>query len=130
MKTVLIYAACWLGMMVIGILNGTIREYSYGQYMHELSAHQLSTLIALVLFGVYIWFLTGVCRIESAGQALIIGLIWLVMTVVFEFVFGHYIMGHTWSRLFQDYNLVKGRVWSLVLFWTAVAPYIFHQIRS
>ena len=117
-------------MVVIGILNGIMREYLYGRSMHALSAHQLSTLTGLVLWGVYIWFLTGACRIESAKQALIIGAIWLVMTVVFEFVFGHYVMGHAWSRLFQDYNLLKGRVWSLVLIWTALAPYTFYRFRS
>jgi len=116
-------------MVVIGILNGITREYLYGQSMHELSAHQLSTLIGLFLFGVYIWFLTGVCQIESAKQALIIGAIWLVMTVVFEFVFGHCVIGLAWSKLFQDYNLLKGRVWSLVLIEISIAPYIFYRFR-
>jgi len=130
MKTIFIYAACWIGMVAIGILNGIMRENLYGQFMHELSAHQLSTLIGFVLFGVYIWFLTGLIQIESAKHALIIGAMWLALTVVFEFVFGHYIIGHTWGKLFQDYNLVKGRVWSLILIWISIAPYIFYRIRS
>lgn len=65
MKVVLIYAASWPGMVVLAILNGTIREKLYGQFMRELSAHQLSTFIGIILFGAYIWILTGVWRIES-----------------------------------------------------------------
>ena len=126
----MIYAVFWIGMVVIGILNGIMREYLYGQLMPELSAHQLSTLIGLVLFGIYIWFLSGVCQIESAKQALLIGAIWFFLTVVFEFIFGHYVIGHSWSKLFHDYNLAKGRVWSLVLIWISIAPYIFYRFRQ
>jgi len=34
------------------------------------------------------------------------------------------------TKLFQDYNFIKGRVWSLVLIWMAVTPYLFYRIRS
>ena len=130
MKNVLIYALSWIGMVAIAILNGVVREKAYGQFMGELHAHQLSTLIGLLLFGAYIWILTGTFPIESSTQALTIGGIWLIMTIIFEFVFGHFVMGHTWSRLFHDYSILKGRLWSLVLIWTAAAPYVFYRIRS
>jgi hypothetical protein len=117
-------------MVVLAILNGTIREKLYGKFMHELSAHQLSTFIGIILFGVYIWMLTGICRIESSKQALVIGGMWLFMTIIFEFIFGNFVMGHPWEKLFYGYNLIKGRVWVLVLLWTTAAPYIFYRIRS
>lgn len=126
----LIYTAFWFGMVAIAILNGVIREKIYGRYLEELPAHQVSTFIGLFLFGAYIWILSKKFPIGSSTQALTIGGIWLVMTVIFEFVFGHFVMGQTWSRLFYDYNLLKGRMWSLVLVWTAIAPYLFYRIRS
>ena len=130
MKNLSAYALSWIGMVAIAILNGAIREKAYGPFMGELPAHQLSTFIIILLFGAYIWVLTGTYPIESPTQALIIGVMWLVMTVIFEFVFGHFVMGHLWSGLLQDYNLFKGRVWSLVLIWASVAPYLFYRIRS
>jgi hypothetical protein len=30
--------------------------------------------------------------------------------VLFEFGFGHYTAGDSWSRLFTDYNIFKGRL--------------------
>jgi uncharacterized membrane protein YkgB len=129
MKIIFIYTASWMGMMIIAILNGVLREKEYNRFMRELSTHQLSALIGVILIGAYIWVLTGVCRIESSRQALVIGGMWLMMTVAFEFLFGHYVIGHPWSRLFQDYNLLKGRLWPVVLIWTAVAPYLFYRIR-
>jgi hypothetical protein len=117
-------------MVILAILNGAVREKVYGRFMSELSAHQLSTFTGLILFGFYIWILTGVCRIESSSQALMIGGLWLAMTILFEFVFGHFIMRHPWRKLLHDYNVLKGRLWLLMLIWIAIAPYVFYRVRS
>jgi hypothetical protein len=130
MNTLTIYAVSWIGMVVLAILNGAVREKIYGPFMQELSAHQLSTFTGLIIFGLYIWALTGIYPIESSIQAVLIGGMWVIMTILFEFIFGHFVMRHPWSKLFHDYNFLKGRVWVLVLIWTAIAPYVFYQIRS
>ena len=122
MTTLAIYAVSWIGMVIIAILNGAVREKIYGPVMRELSAHQLSTFVGLILLGIYIWILTGIYRIESSSQAFVIGGMWFIMTILFEFIFGHFIVRHPWSKLFHDYNLLKGRVWLLVPVWTAIAP--------
>ena len=124
------YLIGWLPLVVIGILNGVIRGMVYEKYVGDLTAHQISTLTGIILMGCYIWWLAGRWEIGSSSQAIIIGLIWLGLTIAFEFLFGHYIVGHPWSRLFHDYNLLKGRIWVLVLIWIAVAPLVFYKIRS
>ena len=124
------YVIGWIPMTFIGILNGMLRQYGYSRFVGDLTAHQISTLTGIVFMGLYIWWLTGVWKIESSGQALAVGLIWLGMTVVFEFVFGHYIVGHPWRKLFHDYNILEGRVWLLVLIWITVAPFVFYKICS
>ncbi|WP_202978290.1 hypothetical protein [Thiomicrorhabdus sediminis] len=130
MKTMLFYVLSWFGLVVLAILNGTIRVKGYAQFTSELTAHQLSTLILVVLMGIYIYILTGVFPLDSSQQALLIGGIWLVMTVMFEFIFGHYVMGNAWSVLFHDYNVFEGRVWLIVLVWALLAPYVMYQLRS
>ena len=125
----LTYGIGWLGMVAIAILNGAMREKVYGSHLRELSAHQLSTLIMLFFLGLYIGGFTLAFPPESSQQALALGSLWVAMTIAFEFLFGHYLMGHSWSRLFQDYNLFKGRVWCLVLIWTGFAPYVFYHLR-
>lgn len=130
MKTLFIYTCAWAGMVVLAIVNGMVRSNTYSHSMSELAAHQLSTVLLILLLGVYIYILTGFFRIQSAAEALTIGGVWLFMTIIFEFVFGHYIAGHPWRRLLQDYNVLNGRVWILVLVWTFAAPYVFYRSRS
>ena len=130
MKIIYIYSASWIGMVFLAIINGTIREKTYGKYISDLAGHQLSTLIGIIVLGAYFWILTGLFRIESSKQAILIGSIWLFMTLLFEFGFGYYVMGHPWRRLLNDYNILKGRIWSLMLIWTFFGPYIFYRLRS
>lgn len=116
-------------MVVVAIVNGIVRNNTYSHFMSELAAHQLSTILLILLFGYYVYILTGLFRIQSTAEAFTIGGIWLFMTIIFEFVFGHYVAGHSWSRLLQDYNVLNGRVWIFVLVWTFVAPYVFYRLR-
>ena len=124
------YVLAWFPMVAIAIANGALRESWYGQHLSELTAHQISTLTAVGLFGVYIWFVVRLWPPTSAPQAIAVGLLWILMTIAFEFLFGHFVAGHSWERLLQDYNLLAGRVWPLVLVWVAVAPYLFLRMSK
>ena len=124
------YIIAWFPMVAIAIANGVLRQAWYGKHLGELQAHQVSTLTAVILFGIYIGFVVRVWRPASATQAVTIGLVWLAMTVAFEFLFGHYVAGHAWDRLLHDYDLFAGRVWVVVLVWVTVAPYLFFRLRG
>lgn len=127
---ILKYALAWLLMPIIGIINGTIRQYGYKQALGELRAHQVSTVTGIILLGLYIWVLTRWWKIQSSAQAIAIGVMWLALTVAFEFLFEHYVMKHPWSRLLHDYNILEGRIWALVLLFVVIAPYIFYKLSS
>jgi len=122
------YMIAWIPMIFIGILNGVIRQFVYGRFLSELLAHQVSTVTGIILFGLYIWILSLHLPLESSRQALAVGLIWLGLTIAFEFLFGHYVAKHPLSRLIHDYNILEGRLWSLVLIVVAIAPYVFYKI--
>lgn len=114
-------------MVAIAIGNGTLRQYCFAPRMRELRAHQLSTLTGIVLLGAYIWVIMAVWPPASAGTAAAIGLIWVALTVAFEFGFGHYVAKTSWSRLIEDYNLMRGRVWVLFLIWLGLAPWLLSR---
>lgn len=121
------YIIAWVPMVLIAIANGFLRENLFAPRLSELQAHQVSTLTAVLFFGIYIWTITRIWRPDSSRQAVTVGLIWLGLTVGFEFLFGHYVVGHPWSRLFHDYNLFAGRVWVIILVWVTSAPYLFYR---
>ena len=123
------YLAAWLVMLLVSIANGALRELIYEKYMSELAAHQLSTLTGILLLGFVIRTFVHLLPPASARQAIFIGLLWLAMTLAFEFLFFHLITGHSWSQLLANYDIRNGRVWIFVPLWIAVAPYAFFHFR-
>jgi hypothetical protein len=112
----------WLGLMVVAIANGTFRQYvllpAVGSYAgHVVSSVTLSLLILLVA-----WLSIRWINPTSTRQAWAVGVLWLATTVVFEFVAGHYLFRHPWSKLLADYDVRQGRVWIIVLSTTFAAP--------
>ena len=124
------YVLAWIPMVLIAIVNGALREATYGKHMSELQAHQISTLSGLLLFSAYIYVVIRTWRPDTSKQAITVGLIWLGLTVAFEFLFGHYVVGHPWSKLLYDYNVFAGRVWVAVLIWVTVAPYVLYRLQK
>jgi hypothetical protein len=78
------YLIAWLGMMLLAIANGAVRDFTYRGWVGDFRAHQLSTVTLLLLFVGYFWALFTVWPLASAHQAWLIGSVWLVMTLAFE----------------------------------------------
>ena len=124
------YMLFWFVLMVLAILNGTLRQLVYLELLGELTAHQVSTFTGIGIFFLATWLINKRWTIPSAGKAWLIGSTWLLMTIAFEFLFGHYVMHHTWEHLFQDYNLFAGRIWILVLIGTTITPYLVFRLSQ
>lgn len=124
------YVIAWIPLVFIAIVNGALREIYYTSHVGELAAHQLSTVSGIFLFGVYIGLVMRRWPPRTGGASVMIGLIWLALTIIFEFGFGRYVRGLSWSVLLHDYNLLAGRVWVLVLVWVALAPYLFYRLQT
>lgn len=130
MKNIYKHILWWFVFPFVGILNGVLREATYKNLVGDLPAHQISTVTGIIFFGIIFYFIFKKWKIESVKNAILIGVIWLGLTILFEFGFGHYVMGNPWEKLLQDYNIAEGRVWSLFLVWITIAPYIFYKILN
>lgn len=119
----------WIPMIPVAIANAALREGVLKTFADELLAHQLSTCTGLVFFGVYLWMVFRVWPLGSPLEAVQVGTCWLLMTVAFEFLFGRFVVGHSWEVLLADYNLPAGRVWIFIPLWLATAPYVFYRWR-
>lgn len=124
------YFLAWVPLLVIAILNGAIRDLSYGRKMSELRAHQVSTVSGAMLLSVYIWVVIQYLNPGSAQRALNAGLLWLILTIGFEFIFGRFVMGYSRARLIKDYNVFAGRLWVPLLAWITLAPYLFYRLTA
>ncbi|MFD1754290.1 hypothetical protein ACFSC6_03690 [Rufibacter sediminis] len=119
----------WLPMIVLAFANATLRELVLIKQFSDLRAHQLSTLTLIILCALYVGFVYSKLDIQSTRQSFLIGFVWVVLTVAFEFSLGRF-TNKSWAFLFQDYNLVAGRIWVVFLVCLFLLPYVFYVLRS
>lgn len=117
----------WFGIMLLAVLNGAARDILLMPRIGDLVARAVScvTLAGLILFVARIslpWI-----QPATMGDAWTIGALWLVMTLTFEFVAGHYLFRTPWPTLLADYNLLAGRFWIVVLAATLIAPALVYR---
>lgn len=128
-KFIAIMIGTWFLFMIFAIINAGLRNGIYKPIIGDLRAHQLSTIIfvAIILIITYLVFKFSNLRLNTQ-EAFIIGTIWLILTICFEFLAGHYAFGNSWERLIADYNILKGRIWSLVLITIFFSPYVTNKL--
>jgi hypothetical protein len=119
----------WLPMIGIAFGNAALREWFFVKHFPDLRAQQLSTLTLIVLCAIYVSLLYPLLAIQSGRQALWIGFIWMILTVLFEFTLGR-MVNRPWMLLLQDYNLLQGRIWPLFLCSLLLLPYLLYTIRK
>lgn len=123
------YLIAWFVLLLVAIINGGLRDLTYGQHVSELLANQISCVIGIALFAVVISQYVRRWPPASVREAWFIGMFWMALTVTFEFLFFHYVGGHSWEALLANYDMASGRLWPLILLWVLVAPYLFYRLR-
>lgn len=122
--------AIWLGILLLANLNGAIREVWLIPTLGQTAGRALSTLVLSALVLVVTWLAIGWIRPATPQDALIIGVLWLALTLAFEFLVGHYVFRKPWAELTQDYDVTRGRIWPLVLLMVLFAPLWTARIRK
>ncbi len=119
----------WMLLAVCGVLNGVVREYAIRPLVGPDAGHVISTAILCLVILVVSWLFVRRLDLTARHELLMVGAIWMGLTVLFEFGFGHYVMGNPWERLLADYNIFRGRIWSLVLLTELVGPLMMARFR-
>jgi hypothetical protein len=114
--------ALWLVVLMLAIANGLFREAvlvpALGRFAGLVtSGILLSLLILLVALLAAPWY----GRLQ-AGRYWLIGAMWLVLTLVFEFGMGRLVQHKPWHELLDAYTFSGGNVWPAVLLMVFVAP--------
>ncbi len=114
----------WFGIMLLAILNGAARDILLVPRLGDVVARAASCVTLAGVILLVAWLSLRWIDPMSIGDAWTIGVVWLAMTLAFEFLAGHFLFRTPWPTLLADYNLLAGRLWILVLAATVTAPAI------
>jgi hypothetical protein len=120
----------WGVILVLAIINGTVREKALIPAMGELGGLVASGAILSACVFLLAFFSAGWFGAAGAAQFWLIGVLWLVLTLIFEFGFGRLVQHKGWSELLQAYTFKGGNIWPIVLAVTLVSPWLTARLRG
>jgi hypothetical protein len=120
----------WCLLLVLAVLNGGVRDTWLSPVLGETAGRAISSVLLALLIILATWLTIRWIGPATAGQATTVGAFWVVLTLAFEFGAGHYGFGRSWAELLADYDLLRGRIWILVLLTTFVAPLLTFTRRG
>lgn len=129
-RTVRRWLLAWVGAPILAIVNGAARELVYKDQVGESTANQISVAPLIVLLALYFWMLQRRWPLATTRHALSIGAVWVALSVLFEFGFGHYVEGDSWADLLENYDVAAGNLWILILVWIAAGPATVRAVRA
>lgn len=117
----------WFVMVVIAIANGVFGQFVLEKIIGDYATHLYKTFFIIAVIFAFSYFYVRMTSGDSPlwyFPALAAGVQWLLSSLTFEFLIGHYLFRIPWQRLFQDNRIWEGRIWSLVFVAEVAAPLV------
>jgi len=129
-KLVLRAVLVWIGIIGIETVHGILRTVLLVPVIGDFPARQVSVVTgSALIFGVAFLFIRWI-RAGTNRRLLGVGLLWVVLTVLFEAGLGWLVLGLSWDRIIEDYDITRGGVLGLGLLFMAIAPLLAAKIRK
>lgn len=84
---------------------------------------------SLIILAIALLFVRWIGASRYA-ELLGIGVLWLGLTLAFEFLFGHFVAGASWQRLLSDYNVLEGGFLGFGMVFLTLSPWIAGRVRG
>lgn len=119
----------WLLFILLESIHGTLRTLYLEPWLGSFRARQISVFTGcVIILAVTLIFIRWMNA--TSGAALIgIGAVWVVLTLIFEFVVVGPLLGYSWERMTEDYDLRRGGLMIFGLLFMLFAPYIAARLR-
>jgi hypothetical protein len=105
----------WLGIVFLAVVNGVIRENIVAPILGGGIALPISGLALSIIVFIVAYFSFSFIGSNGKSTCIYIGIHWVLLTLVFEFIFGHFVAGKSWPDLLQLFNMASGNLFLLVL---------------
>ena len=118
--------------VIIGVetIHGILRTLLLAPTVGDFRARQISVFTgSLIILGVTCLFIDWI-KASGRKQLIAVGLMWALLTIIFEMILGLLILDLPWTRITEDYDLSQGGLLGLGLLFMAAAPSLARFLRS
>ena len=118
----------WLGLALLAVTNGAVRESAIVPRLGAVRGGQLSAILLAVGILLITHFTITWIAPARRRDAWLVGFTWLLLVLLFEASLGR-ARGTSPTAMLEEYKFWTGRPWVLVLLATATAPFLTGRLR-
>jgi len=120
----------WLLIMLVAIANGIAREALLEPVFGPAIALPLSGILLAMIILLASWLLAPWFGRARASTWFAIGALWVVLTLLFEYLFGHFVAGMPWREISRVFDVASGNLFLLALLSAALSPWLAARFRG
>jgi hypothetical protein len=122
--------AVWLVIMCVEFIHGVLRAMYLAPLVGDFQARRISVLLGSLLILTIAYLFVLWIRAETTRSLIVVGLVWLVLTLSFELSFGRFVVGLSRQRIASDYDVLHGGLLPFGLIVLTLSPLIAAKVRG
>ncbi|OIO70143.1 MAG: hypothetical protein AUJ57_08595 [Zetaproteobacteria bacterium CG1_02_53_45] len=119
----------WVLIVLAESVHGIIRQLYIAPLTGDMPARQLGVFIGSAIIFAIAWGSVRWINARSFREQFMVGLLWAVLIVLFEFSLGA-ALGSSQQRMLSDYNMAEGGLMPLGLLFMLFAPALAARLRG
>lgn len=112
----------WLLIIFAETIHGTARRLLLEPLLGDFTARQVSVFTGAIIILAITLILVRWLKASHPSHFLLVGLMWVGLTVGFEVFLGRIAMDLSWERIMSDYDLTSGGLMLIGLVIMLIAP--------
>ena len=120
----------WLVIMFAESINGSLRQLLLAPRIGDLAARRIGFFIGLVLIFLVTYLFVRWIGPVTIRSRLIVGLSWVVLTLLFEVGLGLIVLGYSRERIVDDYDVSRGGLMGFGLLFMLFVPLLAAKLRD
>lgn len=119
----------WLLIALAETANGIVRVRLLSRPLGNRRARTVSLLSGSIFVFIITWLSMPWIGPGSLGDALLTGLIWMVLMCAYDIGIGRWAFGLKWRAILADFDFRQGNYLALGMLWVLLVPVLVFQLR-
>ena len=120
----------WLLIIFAESVHGTLRQIFLAPLVGDFPARRIAVFTGMILIFLITYLFIERISAPDTKALLLIGLLWTVLTFLFEVVLGIYVLGLDRARIAEDYDPTRGGLMGFGLLFIIFAPWLAARLRQ
>ena len=119
----------WLMIVFAESVHGTLRQLFLAPLIGNFPARRIAFFVGMLLIFLIAYLFIRWIRAENTTQLFIIGLMWAILMLSFEFGLGILVLNYSRERMLEDYDISRGGLMGFGIVFMMFAPLLAAKAR-